>query len=84
MLVQGSPPPGQREKRGLHYQDGRRWRRGRRGGGGRKETEDGRNMFVYDGGWGGRGDTLTRGFGLEDKKHRQPSKNIYYRLVGLK
>lgn len=38
---------------------------------------------MYDGGDGG-GWALTRGFGLEDKKHRQPSKNIYYRLVGLK
>lgn len=33
---------------------------------------------------GGERSALTRGFGLEDKKHRQPSKNIYYRLVGLK
>lgn len=58
----------------------------------RRRTGDGRNMFVYDGGCGGEGgwrgreerSALTRGFGLEDKKHRQPWKNIYYRLVGLK
>lgn len=33
---------------------------------------------------GGERSALTRGFGLEDKKHRQSLKNIYYRLVGLK
>lgn len=35
--------------------------------------------MMEDGGDGG--SALTRGFGLEDKKHRQPSKNIYYLVL---